>query len=102
VYLISFFTHFLLENFQKLHYDWGFPEFLNLKKMHSLNSQGEFGGRILEKLQDSANSQSKFHSAQKIKSLLPKNLTIYCWRNFLHSETLRPGVRDGVFGSFYG
>ena len=36
---------------------------------------------ILEKLQDSANSQSTLYSTQKNKSLLPKNLTIFWGAN---------------------
>ena len=44
-YLISFFRNALLENFQKLHYNWGFPEFLSLKK------PVKFAGRIWRFLQ---------------------------------------------------
>ena len=33
---MSFFRNALLENFQKLHFGWGFPEFLNLKKIRRI------------------------------------------------------------------
>ena len=72
-YLMSFFRNALLENFQKLHFGLGFPEFLNPKKIPKICRKN---WAIFEKLRDSANSKPKFYYFQKSKSLFPKNLTI--------------------------
>jgi hypothetical protein len=70
---MAFFRNALLENFQKLHFGLGSPEFLNPKKIPEIFREN---WAILGKLGDLANSKPAFYSTQKSKSLFPKNLPI--------------------------
>ena len=63
-YLIAFFRNSLLENFRKLQFGLGFPEFLNPKKIPQICRENF---AILEKLRDSANSKPTIHFSKKAK-----------------------------------